>query len=223
MKLPKLSVRLALNYSVVIIIVILLIILLRIYIVEPGQFRWEVPIIISCIAAICAAISIVLASRSLKTTENALELTRITVRPFLALQAGEVPRKQIKERVILEFHVKNTGIVPANVLTMEMTFFDDAELIEEDNASEYYQARKEERRDVVIFPGASYNLEQWFDLSHSNGKKQYEGILNGKVKLRFRTTYEAKGIEYITVQTEKVLKEGAGQMTRLPVQPQIWT
>lgn len=223
MKLPKLSVRLALNYSVVIIIVILLIISLRLYIIEPGQFRLEVPFIISCIATICAATSIVVASRSLKATENALELTRITVRPFLALEASEVPREQIQEKVILEFHVKNTGQIPANIFTMGMTFFDDDELIEEDNASKYYPARNEKRRDVVIFPGASYNLEQWFDLSDSDGKKLYEGILNGKVKLRFRTTYEAQGIEYLTVQTEKVLKEVVGQMTRLPIQPQIWT
>lgn len=125
--------------------------------------------------------------------------------------------------MILEFHVKNTGPVPANVFSMEMTFFDDDELIEEDNTSKYYPAKFKVSRDVVIFPGDRYNLEQWFDLSNSNGKKLYEGIINGKVKLRFSTKYEAQGIEYLTVQTEKVLKEVRGQMTRLPIQPQIWT
>lgn len=194
-----------------------------IIITDRSQFWVEAPLLVSSIAAIIASICAWLASRSLKMTEEALELTRITMRPFLALQAGDMSAKQIKEKVILEFHVKNTGSVPANVFTMGMRFFDDAELIEEDNTSKYYPERKEEPKDVVIFPGASYNLERWFDLSHSVGKKLYEDIVSGKVKLRFRATYGAQGIEYLTVQTEKLSKAVAGQMTRLPIQPQRWT
>ena len=125
--------------------------------------------------------------------------------------------------MFLEFHVENTGSVPANVFTMEMTFFDDAELIEEDNTSKYYPVRHEQPEGVIIFPGAIYNFEQWADLSHSVGKKLYNGILSGKVKLRFRATYGAQGIEYLTVQTEKLWQPVAGQMTRLPIQPQRWT
>ena len=173
--------------------------------------------------AILAGISAWLALRSLKMTEKALELTRITMRPFLALQPGEVSPKQRQQITTLEFHVKNTGPVPANLVIAEIAFFDDAEVIEDDNKSKHYPKERQQRKDIVIFPGAVYNLEETFDLRRDIDKRLLDNIVKGKVKLCFRVTYRAQSMEYVTVQTEKLEKEEAGAITRVPIQPQRWT
>ena len=220
LKLPKLPTRWVVCYLIVLVPVIRAV---RLYETNPDQFWLEIPFLVSSIAAIFAGISIWLAFRSLKMTEKALELTRITVRPFLALQPGDVSSKQSQQLMILEFHVKNTGPVPANLVTIEIAFFDDSEVIEEDNGSKYYRAKHEQPEGVVIFPGAVYNVEQAINLSPSSGKNLVNNMANGKVNLRFRVTYRAQGTEYVTVQTERLGKAMAGVITRFPIQPQRWT
>jgi hypothetical protein len=154
-------------------------------------------------------------------TKEALELTRITVRPFLALQPGDVnlSLNQREQKATLVFHLKNTGPVPANLVTAELTFFDDAEVIEDDNESKHYRKDRQHPQDVVIFPGGVYNVgtDVYFD------KGLLDNITNGKVKLRFRATYNAQSREYVTIQTEKLEKAEGGMIRRLPIQPQKWT
>lgn len=82
---PKISIRSVIVCLVVIFAVVLLIISMDLYINKPEQFGLAVPYIIGSIATICAVVSVVLALRSLMATEKTLELTRIIVRPFLAL------------------------------------------------------------------------------------------------------------------------------------------
>jgi len=156
-------------------------------------------------------------------TENALELTRITTRPFLSCHPGDVSFEQREHIATLEFHVKNTGPVPANLVTAETAFFDDAEVIEDDNESKHYRKERQQPRDTVIFPDAVYNLVQKFDLCRDIDKKLFDNIVYGKVKMRFRVTYSAQGMEYATVQTEKLEKAEGGLINRVPIQPQKWT
>lgn len=212
MKLPKRS-RLVLGYLVTVVFFILF---ATLYITKPGLFWQEAPFLISCFAAILAGISALVALRS-------LELTRIKIRPFLSWQPGDTSLNQREHIAALEFHVKNTGSVPANLVTAEMAFFDDAEVIEDDNESKHYPKERQQSRNIVIFPDAVYNLVQYFDLRGAIDKKLYENIVDGKVTVRFRMTYNAQGREYVTVQTEKLGKAERGLINRVPIQPQRWT
>jgi hypothetical protein len=220
LKLPKLPIRWVLGYLIALVPVIRLAIL---YDTNPAQFWLEAPFLVSSIAAILAGISALLALRALKMTEKALELTRSTTRPFLALQPGDSSLNRSEHIVTLEFRVENTGPVPANLVTAGIAFFDDAEVIKDDNESKQYPKERQQPKVVVIFPNATYTLEQTLDLRRGIDKKLLENIKNGKVKLRFRTTYRAQSIEYVTVQTEKLEKEEAGRIRRVPIQPQRWT
>ena len=212
-KLPKLATRWVLVYLIALIPVIRLV---QLGASDIEKFWVEAPFLISSIVVILACISVWVTVQSLKLTQNVM-------RPFLALQAGQVPSKKIQQTVIFEYHVGNTGSVPANVVTMEMEFFDDAEVIEEDNTSKHYPGEQWTPVGVVIFPGAVCNFNVVIDLSKSGGKKLLDGMMNGKVKLRFRVKYRAQGMEYLTVQTEKLSKAAEGVGGRLPIQPQRWT
>jgi hypothetical protein len=206
-KLPKLSKRLVLGYLVLAVIII---ILATLYIIKPDQFRLEASFIISGCAAIFAGISALLASRS-------FELTRGTMRPFLTVQPGDESFNQREHIATLEFHVKNTGPVPANLVTAEIAFFDDSEVIEDDNESKHYPKEPEQPKNTLIFPDAVYNLVQYFDLRRAIDKKLYENIADGKVTVRFRVMYSAQGSEYVTVQTEKLGKGERGLINRAPI------
>jgi hypothetical protein len=170
-----------------------------------------------------AGISALLVLRSLKVTEKALELTRITTRPFLSCQPGNVSFERREHMATLEFHVKNTGPVPANLVTAETAFFDDAEVIKDDSESKRYPKERQQPKDTVIFPGAVYNLVQKFDLRRDIDKELFDNIVCGTVKVRFRVTYSAQSMEYVTVQTEKLEKAERGLINRVPIQPQRWT
>ena len=212
-KLPKLATRWVLVYLIALIPVIRLV---QLGASDIEKFWVEAPFLISSIVIILACISVWVTVQSLKLTQNVM-------RPFLALQAGQVSSKKIQQTAIFEYHVKNTGSVPANVVTMEMEFFDDAEVIEEDNTSKHYHGEQWTPVGAVIFPGAVCNFNMTIDLSKSGGKKLVDGMMNGKVKLRFRVKYRAQGMEYLTVQTEKLSKAEEGVGGRLPIEPQRWT
>jgi len=213
LKLPELVTRWVLGYLVALVFVIRAAIL---YINNRDQFWLEVPFLVSSIAAVFAGISALLALRS-------LEMTRITMRPFLALEPGDVSLKKEDSIVTLEFHLKNTGPVPANLVTAELTFFDDAEVVEDDNESKHYRKDRQESKGVIIFPDAVYNATKRFDLSHDIDKKLFDNTMSGKVKFHFRVTYRAQSMEYVTVQTEKLEKVDSGMLRRIPIQPQRWT
>lgn len=217
LKLPKLPKRWVVGYLYLIGLVPVMRAAI-LYETNPEQFWIEVPFLVSSIAAIFAGISALLALRS-------LELTRVTIRPFLSWQPGEMSFEQITSRgiVALEFHVKNTGPVPAKLVTAESAFFDAAEVIEDDNESKHYPKEHEQPKNTLIFPDAVYNVVQYFDLRRAIDKKLYENIVDGKVAVRFRMTYSAQGREYVTVQTEKLGKAVRGLMNRVPIQPQNWT
>lgn len=214
-KLPKPSTRLVLGYLVVLVLVILLAIF---YITNPDEFWPNAPFYISCFAIIFTGIAALVALHS-------LELTRNTIRPFLSWQPGEMSFEQIKSRgiVALEFHVKNTGPVPAKIVTTEIAFFDAAEVIEDDNESKHYPKERGQPKNTLIFPETVYNVVQYFDLRRAIDKRLYENMLGGNVAVRFRIVYSAQGRKYVTVQTEKLGKAERGLMNREPIQPQKWT
>jgi hypothetical protein len=219
-KLPKLPTKWALGYLVALVLVIRL---AQLYVTNLDQFWLEAPFLVSSIAATFAGISALLALRSLKVTEKAMELTRITTRPFLSWQPGDVSFEQREHIATLEFHVKNTGPVPANLVTAETAFFDDAEVIKDDNESKNYPKERQQPTDTVIFPDGIYNIIQKFDLRRDIDKRLFDNIVYGKVGVRFRVTYSAQGMEYVTVQTEKLEKAERGLINRVPIQPQRWT
>ncbi len=223
-RIPKISKRLVIVGLVAIVVVVLLIISVSFYITNPEQFGLEVPFLISCVATVCAATAVVIAIWSLDAMQKSLELTRVTVRPFLTYEAGKasVMRKE-KNVLTLKVNLKNTGMVPANVVIAEMAFFDDTEVVEEDNRSKIYPKEEQEVIDALIFPGDAYEVRQDFDLSRDVDKKLYEDMVNGKLKVRFRVMYRAQGREYSTVQTQKLQKAGIGVLGRVPIEPQKWT
>jgi len=219
-KLPKLPTKWVLSYSIALAPVIRL---ARLYDTNPTQFWQEAPFLVSSFAAIFAGISALLALRSLKVTEEALRLTRGTTRPFLSLQPGEVSGSQKGHIVALCFEIRNSGPVPANLVTTDLQFFGDDEEITEDNRSQKYPKELAPPMHVVVFPDYSYHIVQELDLRKEVDRKLFENIKNGKVKLHLRMTYTAQGIEYRTVQTEKLEREEAGKITRVPIQPHRFT
>jgi len=147
------------------------------------------------------------------------------IRPFLSWQSGEMSFEKIPSRglVALAFHVKNSGPVPAKLVTSETAFFDADEVIEEDNESEHYPKEREQPKNTLIFPDTVYNIVQYFDFRKAIDKKLFDNMMDGKVVIRFRMTYSAQGRKYVTVQTEKLGKAERGLMERVPIQPQRWT
>lgn len=141
----------------------------------------------------------------------------------MSCQPGNVSFERREHMATLEFHVKNTGPVPANLVTAETAFFDDAEVIKDDSESKRYPKERQQPKDTVIFPGAVYNLVQKFDLRRDIDKELFDNIVCGTVKVRFRVTYSAQSMEYVTVQTEKLEKAERGLINRVPIQPQRWT
>jgi hypothetical protein len=211
------------NKILAILVVVILLIIALVILAITDRLQPLASLIISCIVAICAIISAALASQSLKKTEEALELTRITVRPFLSCQPGDALLGLREHIVALEFHVKNTGPVPANLVVAEIAFFDDSEVVKDDNESKHYPKERQQPTDTVIFPDAVYNIVQEFDLRRDIDKKLRDNIVYGEVTVRFRMTYSAQGREYVTVQTEKLGKAEGGLINRVPIQPQKWT
>lgn len=213
------------NKILAILVVVILLIIALVILAITNRLHLIASLIISCIAASCAIISAALASQSLKKTEEALELTRITMRPYLAVQPGDVgmPLNQKEHIMTFEFHVKNTGPVPANLVTAEMALFDASEVIEDDNESKFYEKDYQHPPDVVVFPDAVYNLRTIVQFRPDIGKGLLDNKANTKVSLRFRITYSAQGIEYITIQTEKLERIDARTLRRVPIQPQKWT
>ena len=208
-----------------VILVALAVVIRFVYVIadDSSQLWAEIPSLISSIAAIVASITAWLALRSLNMTEEALTLTRSTIRPYLALQPGEVSPKHGKNTISLAFQVKNTGSVPANLVAADIVYFGDDEVIEEDNQSKHYKKEEEKPKEAVIFPGAVYNLEHIFDMRNVIEKKVIDDMTLGKVKLRCRLKYGAKEMEYITVQTERLERVERGGLRRIPIQPQRWT
>jgi len=180
------------------------------------RFYWEAPFLVSSITAIFAGIAAILATQ-------ALGLTRSTTRPFLALQPGEASAESKGHVVTQEVSIMNTGSLPANILTAELTFFGEDEEITEDNVSKQYPKQSEPPRNVVVFPNYAYHLVHSFDLSREIERRLFENMRKGKVKWRVRITYRGQEIEYMTVQTERIEKEEAGKLMRIPIPPQLYT
>jgi hypothetical protein len=215
LKLLKPSTRLVLGFLAVLIPVMLFAI---VYFARPNQFWPNAPFYISCFAVIFAGISALVALRS-------LEMTRNTIRPFLSWQSGEMSFEKMASGglVALAFHVKNSGPVPAKLVTAETAFFDADEVIEDNNESKHYPKEREQPKNTLIFPDTVYNVVQYFDLSRAIDKKLFDNMIDGKVVIRFCIIYSAQGREYVTVQTEKLGKAERGLMNRAPIQPQKWT
>lgn len=223
LKLARLSIRTVFICLILFLTVLLFILSMRLYSTNPDQFRLKIPFFISCIATICAFTSVLLAGWSLEATEKALELTRITMRPFLELEPGSASLSTRQHIATLEVKMKNTGSVPANIITSEIAFFDDAEVIEDDNEGKHYPKERQQSQSTLVFPGAVYNLRTSFGISRPVGKRLLDNMVNGKVKLRFCVKYSAQNMEYGTIQAENLEKLEGGLLNRVPIPPQKWT
>ena len=76
-------------------------------------------VVIASVAAVNSILASVTAHDSLMLTRDSLELTRATQRPFLAMINTKIIFAQTKSRV--EIIVTNTGSLPANAVSIEMT------------------------------------------------------------------------------------------------------
>lgn len=185
--------------------------------------------IVTELAIAFAFLSIVIAtffaSRSLKLTNESLKLTRSTVRPFLSIQTGGIStRIVLPTEVALPFEVKNTGAIPGEMLAIDIAFFGDDEIINNDNVSKKYPILfSETPAQPVIFPNATFVINHIIDISVSPGKQMLKDFRNGKVKIRHRIKYKDKNAEYLTVQTEQLEREKENSLKRSPIPPQFWT
>ncbi|OGO01565.1 MAG: hypothetical protein A2Y90_01435 [Chloroflexi bacterium RBG_13_52_12] len=174
-------------------------------------------------AVLSIMISTFFASRSLKLANESLKLTRHKIRPFLYVQTGDFKGGQPPKAGILNFEIKNSGVLPGEVLNVEISYFDENEIVTIDNESKVFPAESVISPQPVIFPNASYFIDHQINLKLEPGVRIWEAIKNGRVKTRHRIRYKDKNNEYLTIQTEQLIKVNENILRRAIVSPQYWT
>jgi hypothetical protein len=174
-------------------------------------------------AFLSLAIATYFASASLRKAQDALELTRMNVRPFISIQPGDTEGKQLGNKFLLEFQIKNNGLIPANVTSIDITFFKKDEAITNDSKSSIYPADEPTLRQPTIFPGATYPIIHTIDISLVMGKQIVADLFRGEISVRHTIKYKGKNIEYITIQTEELARDSGDTLIRKPRTPQYWT
>jgi hypothetical protein len=174
-------------------------------------------------AFLSIAIATFFASRSLKLTNESLKLTRNTVRPFLSVQTGTARIQITSVAVTLNFEVKNTGVIPGELVSIDIAFFDSDEVVTRDNSSSRYPVLADVPAQPVVFPGAAYILKHTINISIDIGKQMWEETKNGNTKIRHRIKYKDVNNEYLTIQTEQLRRVSKNLLGRRPISPQYWT
>ena len=174
-------------------------------------------------AFLSIAIATFFASRSLRLANESLKLTRNTVRPFLSVQPGEVKAHRTATEVTISFEVKNTGVLPGELVSVDVAFFDSDEVVTNDNDSDKYPGSSEAPAQPIVFPNAAYILNHTINISIDIGKQMWENVRNGNMKIRHRVKYKDMNAEYLTVQTERLGRLKGDLMARRPIPPQYWT
>lgn len=126
------------------------------------------------------------------------------MRPYV-FRSGDIDMRETQDEVAIECQVLNSGRIPANNIRVETNLFDINEEVTENNASKKYPDANDVAPEVpVLFPNNKLNLNHSIDLKGELGKRLWNDIKAGQVKLRWRIRYKSYGREHITIQTEQL-------------------
>ena len=140
----KIYLRYAIALTPAIVILIFLEVIRR---TQPTTLLENASFIIVAIAALFAGTSVTIAERSLRKTEEALELTRATTRPFLTVVL--VLSKGLSlDRAILMPDIQNTGNLPADKVSVDCAWY-----IQENNGVKQCPLKMDKESPSIFFPG----------------------------------------------------------------------
>ncbi len=179
-------------------------------------------VVVASIAALNSMFASVSAHDSLVTTQESLELTRNSIRPFLYMD-GSIGLKQVGQYMTLEFNIKNSGSLPGEGVNTDIAFFGKDEEVTEENLSSKYVPATVEATSSILFPNSVLYQNYILDLNQADDLKIWKDILQGRTKCRARITYTSLGRKHVTIQTEELTKpEWSEKIVTTPILPQKW-
>ena len=199
-------------FWIVLILVIAWAVVLGIYTEIAISFAW-----------LSIAIAVFFAIRSLNIANDSLKLTLNTVRPFMSVQPGNLTAIITPKAVTLSFEIKNAGVLPGELVHMDIAFFGNDEIITNDNISKEFPIKSGVLSQPILFPNSTYHINYTIDISADIGKRIWETMKNGKVKIRHCIKYKGINTEYITIQSEQLDKKGKDTLRRNQISPYYWT
>jgi len=169
-------------------------------------------------------ISTFFAARSLKIANKSLEISRSNIRPFIYIQNNLTTIYLNKNDIKLEFIIKNDGVLPGEITSTESTFFRKDEIVTTENSSAIHPIRYPPRNfNYLLFPGNSTTVGVTIE-NRSPEYKQFEDDLdNGRLVIRNCVLYKKDDLEYETIQTMLLRKQGPTSWAFLHLPPQHWT
>lgn len=175
-------------------------------------------------AFLAIIVSTFFASRSLKLTRDSLELTRANIRPFLYMQPNQMKVLLTDQYMKFEFVLKNDGVLPGDIISTDIAFFSNDEVITLDNDSTIYHIKCEPSSEhLILFPGNSTNVGLSILCNSAERRQLADDIGESKVVIRHRVFYRRDNLHYSTVQTGFLRKESTSSLIFLHKTPQHWT
>lgn len=163
-----------------------------------------------------------------------LKYTRDTVRPFLCF-GGTINLEGNPPKIpVLGFPVTNTGMMPADNVTIRINPFETNEKITEDNVSKRCEKSffdsAEEVDKLILFPRQTKELRIKIDLTRADHEQLLQRLLAGHIKLRINISYSSFGRKYRTISTvgfdqlsfRRGSDEKSGYFDGVAVLPQKW-
>jgi hypothetical protein len=184
-------------------------------------------VVVASIAALNSMFASVSAHDSLVTTQESLELTRATQRPFLSLYPEPRPVISETNKALIEFKIQNSGSLPASDVKAELTFYDKNDEVTEDNRSKKYPSESQLTGSFLVFPNTYIHEEYELNLSDIDDVKLLQNMERGNIKFRIHITYKNLDSECLTIQTEQITRlvqrSGTRKLETIPIPPQKWT
>ena len=185
--------------------IVILVRLAATYDSAPDKFWPQATLLVASVSVIIAAISLWLARRSLEKTEEALELTRYTTRPFLTF-GGTIRILGPLKDTNLAFPLTNTGSLPANNVRVRIDSFGKDEEIELYNISGKYREFLDTESDdndeaLTLFPDQTWQYVLRVDLTRERNEQLWQELLGGQIALRITISYRCLERKLETIQT----------------------
>lgn len=173
-------------------------------------------------AVLSIFVSTFFAARSLKIASESLRLTRNNIRPFLSVQPGDIKGEFSDKVVSLFYEIKNTGVLPGELINVDIAFFSEDEIVTNNNDSKEFATELVTLPQQILFPNAAYKIAHTINTRIESGARIFEAIRNGKIKTRHCIRYKDNNNEYLTIQTEKLYKINENTLRRIIISPHYW-
>ena len=202
-------------------LVLAIILILVLALVTYTAIKYE---LVLAIALLGIFISTFFAARSLKIATKSLEISRSSIRPFLYIQNNLTTIYLDKNGIKFEFIIKNDGVLPGEITSTETTFFRKDEIVTIENSSAVHPIRYPPSDfNYLLFPGNSTTAGVTIESSYPKYKQFEDDLDNSRLVIRNRVLYKKGDLEYETIQTMLLRKQGPTSWAFLHSTPQHWT